>query len=175
MAAAVPWPFDFAQGHPEPSRGMAVVQRFGSALNLNVHVHALVLDGVFTRDATGALAFCEADPPSDEDVGRVLAVVEDRIGRLLDRRGHGEDEDGFAPDAWAEEAPALASMAGAAVLGRVATGPRVGAPVRRRAEPRHHADTPRGRAWSPQVNAGKGLDRHSLLRKNIHEPRGFCR
>ena len=28
---------------------VAVVQRFGGALNLNVHVHALVLDGVFAR------------------------------------------------------------------------------------------------------------------------------
>jgi hypothetical protein len=31
------------------SGAVAIVQRFGGALNLNVHVHALVLDGVFTR------------------------------------------------------------------------------------------------------------------------------
>ena len=29
---------------------VAVIQRFGGALNLNVHVHALVLDGVFARN-----------------------------------------------------------------------------------------------------------------------------
>jgi hypothetical protein len=28
---------------------VAVIQRFGGALNPNVHIHALVLDGVFTR------------------------------------------------------------------------------------------------------------------------------
>ena len=28
---------------------VAIVQRFGGALNLNVHVHALVLDGVFAH------------------------------------------------------------------------------------------------------------------------------
>jgi len=28
---------------------VTVIQRFGSSLNLNVHVHSLVLDGVFTR------------------------------------------------------------------------------------------------------------------------------
>jgi len=32
---------------------VAIVQRFGGALNLNVHVHALVLDGVFARDRGG--------------------------------------------------------------------------------------------------------------------------
>jgi hypothetical protein len=29
---------------------VAVIQRFGSALNLNVHTHVLGLDGVFARD-----------------------------------------------------------------------------------------------------------------------------
>jgi hypothetical protein len=29
---------------------VAIVQRFGGALNLNVHLHALVLDGVFVLD-----------------------------------------------------------------------------------------------------------------------------
>ena len=33
------------------------VQRFGSSVNLNVHFHSMVLDGVFTRDDQGARAF----------------------------------------------------------------------------------------------------------------------
>ncbi|MEQ1898245.1 MAG: transposase [Vicinamibacterales bacterium] len=33
------------------------MQRFGGALNLNVHIHALVLDGMFARAADGYLAF----------------------------------------------------------------------------------------------------------------------
>jgi len=37
--------------------GIAVLQRFGGALNLNVHVHALVLDGVFTRARAGHVRF----------------------------------------------------------------------------------------------------------------------
>ena len=32
---------------------VAVIQRFGGALNLNVHVHALELDGVFAKDGFG--------------------------------------------------------------------------------------------------------------------------
>ena len=36
---------------------VAVIQRFGGALNLNLHVHALVLDGVFARDRAGVVVF----------------------------------------------------------------------------------------------------------------------
>jgi hypothetical protein len=32
---------------------MAVVQRFGVALNFNVHTHALVMDGVCAADGAG--------------------------------------------------------------------------------------------------------------------------
>ena len=43
-----------ADGVPDGRGGaVAVIQRFGGALNLNVHVHALVLDGVFARDHAG--------------------------------------------------------------------------------------------------------------------------
>ena len=53
---------------------VAVVQRFGGALNLNVHVHALVMDGVFAR-AGGGVAFWPAPPLKDLDVAEVLATV----------------------------------------------------------------------------------------------------
>jgi hypothetical protein len=39
------------------SGGVLVIQRFGGALNLNVHFHALVLDGVFAPDDGGRLQF----------------------------------------------------------------------------------------------------------------------
>jgi hypothetical protein len=39
------------QGFGEaPSGAVTHVQRFGSSVNLNVHFHVMVLDGVFTRD-----------------------------------------------------------------------------------------------------------------------------
>ena len=91
------------------SGAVAVIQRFGGALNLNVHVHALVLDGVFARQAAGALTFHATCRLTALDVEEVLATVEPRIARLLDRRGLGADGDaGSASDAWAEDAPVLA-------------------------------------------------------------------
>jgi hypothetical protein len=47
-----------AAGVPRRGKGGAVsaVQRFGSALNLNVHFHCIVLDGVYARGADGRLS-----------------------------------------------------------------------------------------------------------------------
>ena len=66
---------------------MAILQRFGAALNLNVHVHALVLDGVFAADRVRGLRFHETGPPSDEEMDAVLVVTVRRLRRLLTRRG----------------------------------------------------------------------------------------
>lgn len=38
------------------------IQRFRSALNLNIHLHMLFLDGVYLIDG-GSLAFCRLPPP----------------------------------------------------------------------------------------------------------------
>ena len=62
--------------------GVAIVQRFGGALNLNIHVHALLLDGVFAPAPDGA----RFHPVlvTDLDVAEVLATVETRVARLLE-------------------------------------------------------------------------------------------
>ena len=113
------------------SGAVAVIQRFGGALNLNVHVHALVLDGVFATDDAGALAFHPAPRLTALDVAEVLASVEPRIRGLLDRRGLGDDDGGTTHDPWADASPVLAGFAAASVHGIVATGPRRGARVGR--------------------------------------------
>ena len=61
--------------------------RFGAALNLNVHVHALVIDGVFTEDSDGTVMFHPLPPPGDDEVAAVLAIISHRIRLLLRRRG----------------------------------------------------------------------------------------
>ena len=115
---------------------VAIIQRFGAALNLNVHVHALVLDGVFARNRAGALNFHPASRLTTLDVAEVLATVEPRIKRLLGRRGLGDgDNDGSASDAWADDAPVLAGLAAASVQGTVALGPHRGARLRRLGDP----------------------------------------
>jgi hypothetical protein len=111
---------------------VAVIQRFGGALNLNLHVHALVLDGVFARDRAGGLTFHPTARLSALDVAEVLATVEPLVKGLLDRRGHGEgDNNAAAPDEWEDESPVLAGFAAASVQGTVAMGRQPGARIRR--------------------------------------------
>src|SRR5207253_4154699 len=62
-------------------------QRFGGGLQLNVHFHTLLLDGVFAAGEDGSLEFHAAEPPSDEEVARLLATIYRRVQRLLARRG----------------------------------------------------------------------------------------
>lgn len=114
------------------SGAVAIIQRFGGALNLNVHIHALVLDGVFAKDGAEMVHFHPTRRLTGDDVAAVVATVARRIEGLLERRGLGGGaESGGAPDAWAEEAPVLAGIAAASVQGRVALGSRAGARVRR--------------------------------------------
>ena len=116
-------------------RFVQVVQRFGGALNLNVHLHALVLDGVFTNGGDGVRSH-PVRRLTREDVAEVVADVARRVARLLERRGlAGDTESGEAPDVWSDEAPVLAAAAAASVEGRVALGPRAGARVRRGGDP----------------------------------------
>jgi hypothetical protein len=53
---------------------VAVIQRFGGALNLNVPIHALVLVGVFAMDGAGALNFHPAPPLTA--LAQALALTE---------------------------------------------------------------------------------------------------
>lgn len=106
-------------------RGGAVtsIQRFGSAANLNVHFHSLVVQGVFAGDGA---RFVPLPGPSDRDVWRVLAPVRRRIVRIAQRHGIDLEGDGIVDgsrrDEIAEESPLLAGLAAASVEGRSAIG-----------------------------------------------------
>ena len=105
------------------------VQRFGDALNLNVHFHSLLLDGVYASEQGGALRFHPLPPPDDAEVARVVSQVAKRIARLLERRGLASDPS--EADPLTEDQPLLAQLYGASVAGRIATGPRAGRRVLR--------------------------------------------
>jgi Transposase zinc-binding domain/Putative transposase len=100
-------------------------QRFGSALNLNPHVHSLLFDGVFNSRTN---VFHAAPPLQDEDVKEIVEVTAYRVIRLLRKRGILDDD---AYDDFADEEPLLAGMTSASIMGLVSTGDRAGRRVRR--------------------------------------------
>jgi hypothetical protein len=101
-------------------------------LFVNVHTHAMVLDGVFAEDERGELVFHPALPPGEGELEALVATLTRRIHRSLARRRVlVEDVETDVPDPWVDEAPLLAGMAAASVQGRTALGPRAGAATRR--------------------------------------------
>ncbi len=105
------------------------VQRFGSSLNLNPHVHVLMLDGVYVH-GDEAPVFVAAPPLSDQDVQQIVQTSARRIIRLCTRRGLLDDT---VADPLADEEPVLAALTAASVRGGssptgVRTAPRCCAP-----------------------------------------------
>ena len=59
---------------------VTLIQRFGSAANLNIHLHCLALDGVYRCGADGAPVFVEVGAPTEDELHALLQTV---ITRLL--------------------------------------------------------------------------------------------
>ena len=150
-----------AQGVVDPCGGaVAIVQRFGGALNLNVHIHALVLDGVFARAEDGRLAFHASPGLEAADVADVLAAITPGVTRLLERRGVGDGDDADRADDCAEATPLLAGLAAASVQGVVALGRRSGMrPGRLGGAPGDRAERPLGACHAQW----QGFDLHAGL------------
>jgi len=133
------------------------VQRFGGSLNLHVHFHTLVLDGVFVRDADGTLHFHPAPTPTDDDVRRVVRRVRRRLAQLGIGEVAGTDGD---VDPLADESEALAGLSRGSVLGRAALGGRAGrGPLRIGADP----DTPWVDRDVPLHAHDSGFDLHATV------------
>ena len=73
--------------------GVTVVQRFGSACELNVHFHTLVFDGVYVEDAdTGRPQFRPLPAPTVAELAGVTRAVVRKVRRALRRAGLQDDE-----------------------------------------------------------------------------------
>jgi hypothetical protein len=64
------------------------VQRCGSSVNLNVHFHIALLDGVFTRDADVGVLFHPASAPTRSELDAIIERVEKRAMAWLRRHGY---------------------------------------------------------------------------------------
>ena len=67
--------------------GITLIQRFGSALNLNVHFHMLLLDGVYTTNRYGKHRFQYVSSPLSDEFTGLVHTISHRITRFLERQG----------------------------------------------------------------------------------------
>jgi len=66
---------------------VTLIQRFGSALNLNVHFHMLFLDGVYVGDEENNLRFVSVSHHQAGDIIHLTHAMSLRIARYLERAG----------------------------------------------------------------------------------------
>ncbi len=113
------------------------IQRFGGALNLNVHFHCVFLEGVYLDRTEAGLKprFVKGEPPTDADIATVVQTISRRIIRTLRSLGYLEAGSDAAVatgyDPLMDDEPVLAHTLAASVQQRVAFGERAGQQVRR--------------------------------------------
>ena len=96
---------------------------------LNPQLHILMLDGVYVpHPDSGQPTFVAVDPPTDEQVQRLVEQAAVRLIDLLERRGVRDDSQ---TDALSDQEPVLAGLTAVSIQGTVATGQRAGRRVRR--------------------------------------------
>ena len=115
---------------PSEARTGAVtlIQRFGSAANLNIHLHCLVLDGVY-RTTEGLPVFHAVRAPTPAELQALLARIIKRLMKFLTRKGFLIEEQGMTTLAETDPDLALGPLRAAACTYRIAFGPRAGQKV----------------------------------------------
>jgi hypothetical protein len=106
---------------------VTLLQRFGGALNLNLHLHMLVLEGGY-YDTPDGPRFAWIEKPTDEEIQALVKTIAHRVIRALKKHGNFQD----SSEALAEGDPdVISELQAASVRSRVALGERRGQWIRR--------------------------------------------
>ena len=105
---------------------VTLIQRFGSALNLNVHLHMLFLDGAYLSHGANPPVFRPVAEPSANELQGLIEQIAARVGQVRERRGLIErDIENACLAAGAEPGPPD-DLIGHSITYRIAVGPRAG-------------------------------------------------
>jgi len=122
-------------GHTQQSArtgAVTLIQRFGSALNLNIHFHMLFLDGVYVADAPHRAwpRFQWVREPTSAQLTQLAHTIARRVGRLLEREGllERDTEQLDLGEALDTDDP-IPDLAGHSITYRIAVGPHRGRKV----------------------------------------------
>lgn len=109
---------------------VTLIQRFGSALNLNVHFHMLFLDGVYVELRDGSLRFRWVRVPTSAELAQLTQTLAGRIGRYLERQGllERDAENSYLAGDVLEAGP-MEQLLGSSITYRIAVGPQQGRKV----------------------------------------------
>ena len=142
------------------------IQRFGSKLNLNVHLHVLALDGAYSFEH-GKARFDRAPAPRQGELEALLATLITRITRTLVRAGVlvAEDEQPYLD--LTMDSP-YEQLAGAAIRYVIAAGPQAGRATMRLQDPLLAVQPSAARA-KPFTTARDGFSLNCAVTCEAHE------
>jgi len=113
---------------------VTLVQRFDSALRLNLHPHTLAIDGVYVKDRkSDELVFHALPEPTTAEVTQLAGRIAERAENVMRKHGRWVDTDSAdsEPDALSLEQPALSACYQASAQGVDVLGSRAGRPTLR--------------------------------------------
>ena len=109
---------------------VTLIQRFGSALNLNVHFHMLFLDGVYTETKYGKTRFQRTNAPDQQELVDLVHTISHRVASFLEREGILErDEENSYLNLESSDEDSMQQVLGCSVSYRIAVGPQQGRKV----------------------------------------------
>ena len=109
---------------------VTLIQRFGSALNLNIHFHMLFLEGVISENPWGGTTFTRIKAPSHSDMVELVHTISYRIANYLEKVGLVErDIENSFLNLPIDDEDSLLQLQGASVSYRIAMGPQQGQKV----------------------------------------------
>ena len=109
---------------------VTLMQRFGSALNLNIHFHMLFLDGVYVARPDGSARFRWVKAPTGQELTHLAHTIAQRVGCFLERQGLLErDMENRYLATHAVDDDAMNSLLGHSITYRIAIGPHAGRKV----------------------------------------------
>ena len=109
---------------------VTLIQRFGSALNLNIHFHMLFLDGVYVERPDGSVRFRWVKAPTNAELTQLSHTLASRVGRFLERLGllERDAENSYLTGDAMDEGP-MDQLLGHSITYRIVVGPQAGRKV----------------------------------------------
>jgi hypothetical protein len=109
---------------------VTLIQRFGSVLNLNIHFHMLLLEGVVSENPWGGTTFTRIKAPTQDDMVEIVHSISQRIAKYLEKVGLVErDMENSFLNLPVDDEDSLLQLQGASVSYRIAMGPQQGQKV----------------------------------------------
>lgn len=121
------------------------IQRYGSSLNLNIHFHILVIEGVWNKADAKTLSLNpesktklrELRAPTNDDIKDLTQKLSQKIRRFLEKKGYSKPSPGndkdivYEQEGFFTDGAVIDEFQSASIQSRLATGPNRGKRVRK--------------------------------------------